>query len=192
VWTNILALREATYPYFFPHSYLLPEEIEDQNHFDRIAEKLPLDTYAQFAPKIIPTLKAIEQERPFVGEGLWRLFEVYSILTGRTAAKMIDGKEYGRFYTWVKAMNGKEDIGLFSALRGVLTQDEHDIFYGNDALGALLQVRDIIEIKIIAEMNELIMGKQWVSRSIEEQGRIAELLKPITSEVYNPDDQDQE
>ena len=86
------------------------------------------------------------------------------------------GEEKGKIYSWNKTPNGKPDDAFFSLLGLIFSEGEITLLTGNDGLGAPQRILDAIKAKILAEMNELIFGKQLIDISIEEQQRISDLL----------------
>jgi len=162
------------------YGLLLPEQYEEVpvSHFEGI---LPDMTLGEFFEAEAPALSKVDGKRPFVGESLWRMYRIYSAFVGRLTWKVIKEKSAGKIYDWRKDINGSHDDHLFELLQGVFDDTELKTIIGEDPRGDPTRIMDALEIKMLAEMNELIFGRHLVSMTIEEQQRIANLLRPIDS-----------
>jgi hypothetical protein len=177
LWKKTLEMRELTSGILFMYAILLPEEVETlpiEKIFDMSIEMTIKDL--TFSAHSITT--EVEQVRPFIGESLWRIYNIYQTFSGRLALKVLKGKSEGKIYNWNRTNDGEYDEALFRALQFIFTEDElreiKDI-----SIGAPQRIIGAIETKMLNEMNELTFGKHLVSFSIEEQQRIASLMEPL-------------
>jgi len=84
-------------------------------------------TLTTHEPRAFALTRGIEQERPFVGERIWRLYGIYSTFALRTVIKLSEGRTNGKIYEWNKDMHGREDNATLQMLDGVLTTEEMKI-----------------------------------------------------------------
>jgi len=175
IWAKILEIREFSSMFLFPHTILYPSEFE-KIPFSQIDEMLPRVSMSEHSKHIHGLSAEVEKHRPFVGEKLWRLFSMYNAFTGRLTVKMIKWRENGRFYPWDKDIDGTPDTHLFELLQDVFTDEELNQIISSEPLEIVQQIMRSIEEKILAEMNELCIGRKFVSISIDEQQRIERLL----------------
>jgi hypothetical protein len=153
----------------------------------RILPKIP---QKDFDIQIAKLRLEIEDKRPFIGESLWFKFWVYRAFTLRLAFKVVRGRDGRKFYEWNKDENGNEDA-MFEILNFVLTDKELEVVINTGPrkeMGVPQRIMDLLERKMLDEMNEWIFGKRLINMSIEEQQRVATLLQPIQS--INQDNKD--
>jgi len=93
--------------------------------------------------------------------------------------KVIKERSNGKIYEWSKDIDGSHDDHLFRVLQGAFDDTELETIIGDDPRNAPARIMDALELKMLAEMNELIFGRRLVSMTIEEQQRINSLLRPI-------------
>jgi hypothetical protein len=181
LWKTIREVRAFASPYIFFYQLVSPREYD--NVTDKIIKILPKIPQKDFDIQITRLRLEIEDKRPFIGESLWFTFWVYRAFTLRLAFKVVRGRDSRKFYEWNKNEYGKEDA-MFEVLHYVLTDKEQEAVINTGPIkemGVPQRIMDLLERKMLDEMNEWIFGKRLIHMSIEEQQRIASLLQPIQS-----------
>jgi len=186
IWAGILNIREFSSILLFPHTVIYPAEFE-KLPFSKIDEMLPQVSIAQYAEKIHNVSKDVENHRPFVGEKLWKLFSINNVFIGRLATKTIICREKGHFYPWDKDVDGKLDTHLFESLQSVFKEDEFKQILNSEPLEIIQRITWSIEKQILDEMNELCIGRKYVSLSIDEKQRIENLLGSLYNKNIDVD-----
>ncbi len=178
LWDAALRLREKASLYVFVHSILKQTELESLPT-DKIKAMLPEYRFEDFAKLVSASQEGCDSKRPFVGEQLWKLYRVYLAFIGRLVVKMIREGERNRYYQWDKDDSGKPDGHMFEFLRGAFEDIELKGLIESAPLGAVPRIIDALELKMLAEMNELIFGRRLVNMTIAEQQRLSDVLASI-------------
>ncbi|MEO8607575.1 MAG: hypothetical protein ABI690_06825 [Chloroflexota bacterium] len=177
IWNEIIQLRSFASKQLFLYSILLPQEYENAD-LDKISPVLPTISQTDFADHPLHNSE-IESKRPFMGEKLWTLYSIYRGFIFRMTWKTVYGRDKGNIYKWDKDMEGKQDTSLINALKNIFTDDELRQIIGADNIGVPERIMTAIEVKILAEINDLIFGRKFFSISIEEQQRLSDFLNGV-------------
>jgi hypothetical protein len=178
LWSRVCGLRDLSIKCLPVYTLLRPEQYEDMS-ISQLKRLLPDMTEGEFFQDQASFLSKDNEKRPFVGESLWRIYRIYSAFVGRLVWKVIAEGSKGKIYEWSKDIDGSHDDHLFRVLQGAFDNIELKTIIGEDPRNAPARIMDALELKMLAEMNELIFGRRLVSMSIEEQQRINSLLRPI-------------
>lgn len=181
LWKKVLEIRGQVLGVTFFYSILLPSEYLEvaSNETNKVIPKINPD---EFENSFIQMSTELDELRPFLGESLYRLYYIYRAFAYRQAFKVLRRKVKEIIYEWDKDFDGKEDSAMYQTLKEVLTEEELQVIIRNSQPFAPVQgILNAIELKIVAEMNEWIFGRQLAKMSIEEQQRISKLLNSISS-----------
>lgn len=178
LWSKVCGLRDLSLKCLPVYTLLRPEQYEDMS-ISQLKGLLPDMTEEEFFQDQASFLSKDNEKRPFVGESLWRIYRIYSAFVGRLVWKVIAERSKGKIYEWSKDIDGSHDDHLFRVLQGAFDDIELKTIIGEDPRNAPARIMDALELKMLAEMNELIFGRRLVSMTIEEQQRINSLLRPI-------------
>ncbi|RJP46431.1 MAG: hypothetical protein C4583_18995 [Anaerolineaceae bacterium] len=181
-WEKAVEFRENCYKHLTVLAFMTPNEIENLPH-NRISESLPSSETYEFTKGMDKIIKEVERQRPLVGEQVWMIFGVYTAFLGRLVTKMMHENIDGQFYYWTKDMDGAPDDFLFDGVRKVLSQGELDIILSGEVFNSHHRIVKALELKLLAEMNELVFGRKLVNMSFDEQLRISEFLRPASRTV---------
>ena len=178
LWKGVVEIHDLASQCWFFHSILLPQEYENQS-IEKYQAILPTMTVEEFAQHVECLHNVANDIRPFIGEDLFTAYMGLHTYAMRLSWKVIQGKSEGRIYRWNKNLDGTRDDVLERHLQAILDEGELDTVLAGDQLNIPFSILAILESKILALMNELVFGRQFVTMSIEEYGRINELLSPI-------------
>lgn len=170
LWQAVLQVREGISSVLTFYDILVPEEYDRAaTHTDlrHILPKNDFDFMAQF-----PSADLLEVHRPYLGERLWVYFWVYRAFCGRLGLRLGQGRERGRIPKW-----NIEDRGSYTTdlLRYVLDQREVQ-WLESLTIGGPRRAAELIEQKMLVEIDRRISGSTAAEVSIEEGKRLAEAL----------------
>lgn len=176
LWKKILEIREVVSEFIYFYWALQPsaysKAVSEETSPNLIHVKPE-----EFDAKVLQVSKGVDELRPFVGESLYRLYYIYRAFAFRQALKILRRKDENVVYEWDKNFDGKEDTALYQILKEIFTEEElQSIIRNSLPFAPVPGILDAIELKIVAEMNEWIFGRQLVKMSIEEQLRISKLF----------------
>ncbi|HID91613.1 TPA: hypothetical protein EYG96_01925 [Candidatus Gracilibacteria bacterium] len=118
---------------------------------------------------IIIKNKSLNELRPFVGEALWRLQKVFSIIIFRPFLEYKNKYEKGE-----NLVHWKNDDELIDILKSVLTEKELKFIFNNESY-QIAKILEILEQKILKELSKKIYGFSHTEKLLEN----AELLFKI-------------
>jgi hypothetical protein len=113
----------------------------------------------EFTIQLKNIIAEVESVRPYVGETVWLLYNVYYTFTIRQADKVRNGIEKGNLYAWNLDYKGRTDTAIIRLLNNVFSEQEMSKVNASDGLGITARVMNQIEAKILNEMNDLIFHR---------------------------------
>lgn len=169
LWENTLETRKlGEVPSFF-FGHLLESEyntVYNNNGFMIKLNSLTLDNTIGRIPSIIDS---VEKSRPFIGDNLWSLFRIYTILVGRTSWLLMEGKNNKDIKSWHK------DEYTQSILNGILDETEmHSIT--TKTIDSFRLATELFEQKILNEMFKIISGDLAAESDLSKAKKLQELI----------------
>jgi len=129
-------------------------------------EKLDVDGTLMKSPMLLEHASL----RYLIPPKLWSIAFVYQAIVNRSAYLAIDGLRRGKFIYW------KNDTGMKAMLENVLDKTEIDYVY-NLQFQTYDTVLNLLEHKILTEMNRIISGETDSEDSVKVVKRIGDLTR---------------
>jgi hypothetical protein len=117
-----------------------------------------------------PLITDYENLRYLVPPNLWTIVFVYQAMINRTTYLTIDGLQRGKFLFW------KTDEGMKAMLRNVLDEKEVHYIY-NLEFQTFDILLNLLEHKILTEVNKIISGENDTEDSLKVARRIGDLTR---------------
>jgi hypothetical protein len=178
VWKSILAIREFASQFTFFQSVLLPSEY-NQVLSERGLKTVPQMSEHEFYSQVRNIAVDVETVRPFIGETIWLLYDIYYTFAVRQAAKVQDGIENKKLYPWNQDYKGSLDIAILKLLSNIFTEQELKKANESDGLGVTAWIMKQIEIKILNDMNDLIFHNDFHELDLDKQLAIQDSITLI-------------
>lgn len=177
IWSGILQLK-ATMPSTVALVYdiFVDGEIskgildEDKGQGALGDEILKIDTN-DILNKQIPIIEEIRKLRPFVSAKISLLAFVYSAIIGRLIFMVTDTYKKGKPKEW------KDDSGVKQLLETVLEPVEIDYIYNKIKAGHYLTTMDLLETKMLNEINLMLSGDALVDDAIAQVDKFSKILQ---------------
>jgi hypothetical protein len=171
LWDNVLETRKiGEIPSFF--FGILSESEYNMDQSVKLLNSLSFDNSVG---KIHQIRENVEKFRPFLGEHLWSLFVIYTILVGRISFLLIEGKKKRDIKSWHK------DEHIQSILMEIFDEKERNsIFQKSDSLlskGSFGDATKLLEQKILFEMLKIISGELAAESDFSNAKKLQELIK---------------
>lgn len=171
VWNKVLEISAYTRTLVYIHIIIPPEALKNQ--LNTFYSSIPSTTLEELLETVHNINSEVEKVRPFIGEKLWELFFSYNAFLARISWKVIEGKSNQKLHPWDKDNNGEVDKHLFEILEHIFSKDEIlSLIKTPEPVETIIKV---FEIKILEEMNQMILGNKFVDRTIDEYIRFAEI-----------------
>ncbi|KAB2946419.1 MAG: hypothetical protein OI860_00135 (plasmid) [Candidatus Methanoperedens sp.] len=120
--------------------------------------------------KILQIKENVEKSRPFLGEHLWSLFVIYTILVGRVSYSLIEGRNKNDIKSWHK------DEHIQSILKEIYNDKERESIISRK-IGSFEIATKLLEQKILFEMLKIISGESAAESDFSNAKRFHELIK---------------
>jgi hypothetical protein len=185
IWSKMLETREFVSRLVFLYDILPPTSYPTMDSA-QLANFFPRMTLLELGSRVEELRKDVDQHRPFVGERLWLLYNVYSVFALQLGAKLVQSEFQKGLPEWDKKPGGEPDSFPYHNLALVLSEDELRGIIGADPRGVPGRILAALEGKVLSEMNRLVFGRQLIDISVEEQLRVAKLWQPIDSSLEPP------
>lgn len=169
LWKRLLEIREFASSYLFFYWLVRPHEYDS---ILRRGDVIPRTTEDDFNHQARNLSQELEAHRPFLGEKLWLLYQVYHTFALREVFKVVKGVAKGKLYEWDKNLDGHDDIATMRLLRSVFAESELKNVMDTTEIGVPQRIMALIELQILVEMNRWLFGKQLVEMGIEERQRV--------------------
>lgn len=172
LWDKVLETRKiGEIPTFF-FSILLVSEYNKEKSVE-LLNSLSFDNSVGKIPQI---KESVEKSRPFLGEYLWSLFVIYTILVGRVSFLLIEGKEKKDIKPWF------EDKHIQSILKEIFDEKEINSIFQKPtdslrSLGSFGETTKLLEQKILFEMLKIISGELAAENDFSNAKKFQELIK---------------
>lgn len=175
LWDSTLETRKlGEIPSFF-FGVLLEREYNTVYDNNKIMRKLNSLSFVDTGEKISQHIESVEKFRPFLGEHLWSLFRIYTILVGRVSWLLEEGINKKDIKSWHK------DEYIQSILNE--TFDEKEIQYmTSKIIGSFEVATQLLEQKILFEMLKIISGELAAESDLSKAKKLQELIKE--NEIY--------
>ena len=173
-WINILSIKSAIpsvislFYSIFSDEELTVEKINSgKTDFGKLLNEF---SQYEFSQNLTKGSDKIAKFRPFLSENLWVLMYAYQGFIGRCVFLLVDGYQKNDIHHW-KTDNGVKQIAMT-----VLNEKEFEyiISLKFHSFESMLQ---LLENKILAEINKLISSKDFTKNSLEELKIINSILK---------------
>jgi len=129
-----------------------------------------IDMY-RFTNEYSPFTKEIQKLRPFLSQKLSLLLYVYGAVIGRLVYYLKESYSKGKAKPW------REDNGTNQLLNAVLNTKEMEFLYDKDNVQSLQQTLDLMEVKILDEMNKMLSGHMLADDAIALTRKWSEVNK---------------
>ena len=177
-WDNLLKIRATMPPVvYLTYTILLDSEVNNQtldknNRGDGSFGDLinDIDMY-RFTNEYSPFTKEIQKLRPFLSQKLSLLLYVYGAVIGRLVYYLKENYSKGKAKPW------REDNGTNQLLNAVLNTKEMEFLYNKDNVQSLQQTLDLMEVKILDEMNKMLSGHMLADDAIALTRKWSEVNK---------------
>lgn len=116
-------------------------------------------------------LQNVHTLRPFIGPRLFVLFNAYNAGVGRMVFLLTNGVEKDSIVTWNK------DHGIEQILNSVLEANEVEFLLNGSGINGFNALVDLMEQKILNEIEVLLSGKSLVADAISISGQIGAISK---------------
>lgn len=174
LWQAALLIRDQlSMPVLF-FTLLLPSEYDEA-----LAAGGPChDIIESIAPDktqaVLEAAKAVERERPHVGDTLWLIFFIYRAVHGRLNFLIDRGRQKGHIDDW------RDDSGLRQLFSAVLDEPTIADLYraGNDLL-AIRRGIDVLESMLLREIALIASGRQSSIESFENARQMRDAVRAL-------------
>lgn len=169
LWGNILKTRNiGSFPSFF-FDVLLENEYNTIEKDAPLMSKLNSLSFNKTVEEIGQIIESVENYRPFLGEHLWSLFKLYTILVSRTSILLIKGRDNKDIKSWHK------DEYIQSILNEIF--DEKEMQSINSGIIVSFEVAtELLEQKILFEMFKIISGELAAESNLSKAKKLQELI----------------
>lgn len=173
-WTNILSIKSAIpsvvslFYSILSNEELTVEKINSgKTDFGQLLNEF---SQYEFTNDLTKGSNIIAKYRPFLSEDLWMLMHAYKGFIGRCVFLLVDGYQKNDISHW------KNDNGVKQIVMTVLKENEFEYIVSLKfhSFESMLQ---LLESKILTEINKLISGKDFTMNSLEELKKINTILK---------------
>lgn len=178
LWKNIIEIRKFFWPLQFFFNILLPEEYnsvykDDKFEFKSSLSQITFETISDFFMKISPS---IELSRPYIGIKLWSLFYLYRAFIGRIVFVFDEGRKKNNINSW------HSDKHTIKLLKLALNEEVFERI-SKDKLFFLNNAIDLIERKILTEMENIITGTSISELTISKAEKIIQEIEAINIKI---------
>lgn len=172
LWDNVLETRKlGEFPSLF-FGVLLEREYNTVYDNDKIMSGLNSLSFDNTIGKIPQIKESVEKYRPFLGEYLWSLFVVYTILVGRVSYLLIEGRDKKDIKSW------HQDEYIQSILNKVFDEEERK-FIISKKIGSFEEAARLLEQKILFEMFKITSGELAAESDLSKAKKLQELIKQV-------------
>ncbi|WP_110955964.1 hypothetical protein [Anaerosinus massiliensis] len=163
IWKEVIDIRQKHSAVTFFYSILFPDEYNKELKNHPIVDLDEIEIVLRELSK-----NNLEVHRPFIGEKLWFLFWTYRAFQGRVTYRFIEASKKSNIQDW------RDDKGSIEHLSNVLKKDELIYVKKYSPLGSLTIAINLIEYKILEEINLLISGEKAAENSYKNAIKFAE------------------
>ena len=175
-WQAVLGQRRMISPYLrFGYELLGDEDPYIQGLVQKLLSKT---SKVSFSEIFTDSLVNLDEHRPFLGETLWELHELYTLYAYKLGLKVASAKEKGPSLRWHLGNDGKPDPIFKDA----------EIYIGRDMFRQIVDQKasptallDALERRMIQEMHRWISGKELASSSLGQHTETQQALQRIRS-----------
>jgi hypothetical protein len=127
--------------------------------------------------KILQIKENVEKSRPFLGEHIWSLFVIYTILIGRVSYLLIEGRNKNDIKSWDK------DEHIQFILKKLYDDEEIESIFSkrtdsfDRVTGSFDRATELLEQKILFEMLKIISGESAAESDFSNVKKFHELMK---------------
>lgn len=175
VWKKVLETRTMGAVPLRLYSILNKKELVNPN--TKITELIKSISIDDTLTKISKVQMEVEEYRPFIGEKLWLLFQVYTIIIGRATFKLRDDMNKGKIIYWY------DDDYFKSIIESVYSADEKQKIITKE-FGSLNIATGILEERIKFEIHKIIAGEQIIEESQEDIKKYARVIGQLTNDEW--------
>lgn len=169
LWDSTLEIRKiGEIPSFF-FGILLEREYNTVYDNDKIMGNLNSLSFDNTIGKTHQIVESAEKSRPFLGEHLWSLFKLYTMLVGRVSWLLMEGKNKRDIKSWHKDEHTRSII--------------NEIFDEKEMLGSFKRTTELLEQKMLFEMLKIISGELAAESDLSKAKKLHELI--AGDEIYN-------
>ena len=177
LWDSTLEIRRLGAAASFFFGTLVEHEYNTVYNNAPMMSHLNSISFDNTSGKMPAILKSAEKSRPFLGEHLWSLFKIYTIIVGRVSWLLMDGKNKKDIKSWHK------DEYIQSILNEIFDEKEmHSITSG--IMVSFKVATELLEQKILFEMFKIISGELAAESNLSKAKKLQELI------VQNKNDND--
>lgn len=168
LWGSTLEIRKmGEIPSFF-FEILLEHEYNTVYDNENIMGNLNSLSFDNTIGKTYQIVEIAEKSRPFLGEHLWSLFKLYTILVGRVSWLLMEGKNKRDIKSWHKDEHTQSII--------------NEIFDEKEILGSFKKTTELLEQKILFEMFKIISGELAAESDLSKVSKLHKLI--AEDEIY--------
>jgi hypothetical protein len=122
LWRVTTEIKKETRVVTLFYAILLPSEystvVPNNDYLKNSSGSL-----SDFNKKLIPKISEVQEQRPFLGEELYRLYFIFQAFAFRQAIKILSRKDKNTIYEWDKDFDGEKDISMYQTLKEIFTED---------------------------------------------------------------------
>lgn len=183
LWDSVIEVREISQtPQFFYDIFLKKEYnsvFNDKSNSKAMLSYIDKISEEKVSEKLIEIRPKVEKFRPFLGEKLWNLFIIYTILNARVVMSLRKGIDNKNIESW------HEDKPLKTTLTYVFDTKEIETIYSLE-IDSLRLTKELFESKILSEASRIISGEYAGERSLAEVKNILEArVKTNENKIVN-------
>ena len=172
LWDNVLETRKlGEFPSLF-FGVLLEREYNTVYDNDTIMRGLNSLSFDNTVGKIPEINERVEKYRPFLGEHLWSLFVVYTVLVGRVSYLLIEGRDKKGIKSW------HQDEYIQSILNKVFDEEERKSIISKK-IGSFEKATGLLEQKILSEMFKITSGELAAESDLSKAIELQDLIKQV-------------
>lgn len=169
LWDSILETRKLGETPSFFFGILLEREYNTVYDNGKIMSQLNSLSFDNTVGKIPPIIESVEKSRPFLGEHLWSLFQIYTILVGRVSWLLIEGINKKDIKSWHK------DKYIQSILNEIFNEKEIQ-FITSKMIGSFKVATELLEQKLLFEILKIISGELAAESDLSKVKKLQELI----------------
>ena len=175
LWDSTLEIRKLGQNPSFFFNILLEREYNTVYDNEIMMGNLNSLSSDNTVEKILGIIESVEKSRPFLGEHLWSLFKIYTILVGRVSWLLIEGKNKKDIKSWHK------DEYIYSILNEIFDEKEiHSVT--SKKIGSFKVATELLEQKILFEMLKIISGELAAESDLSKTKKLQKLIEQ--KEIY--------
>ncbi len=169
-WTTILRVRDAASPAVIYLDILTDDELAALPNNQRARSQIEKSGGDMALNRIAKAAQGIDESRPFIGDQIYTLLYVYRAISLRVEFLLARCLERERFDPWWTDSGVRQHLGLVLDKQELQRIDDLPV-------GRFGQVRSLLELKILQEIQTLISGEQAARFTIERASAIAEVAR---------------